>query len=127
MQVIVIKSIQGSMATDGLIDAEMALLTYRLHTAHKFTEMDLRTGSSMAHLTCNNWGCALGWFLWLPLGCYNSHFEGLGLENAMGAMNICVAFIDGFYSRKGRGSPERNPFRAMTALKGIPSGPYSDS
>ena len=22
----------------------------------------------------------LSWFLWLPLGCHNHHFEGLGLE-----------------------------------------------
>ena len=32
-------------------------------------------------------------------------------RNAMGAMNRCVAFIDGAHSKKGHDSPETNPFR----------------
>ena len=48
-------------------------------------------------------------------------------ENVMGSMDMCVACIDGLHTQKGHGSPERNPFRAMTALKGILSGPQGDS
>ena len=36
---------------------------------------------------------------------------------------VCVAFIDGARGKKGRGSPERNYFGAVTALKGLLSGP----
>jgi len=39
-------------------------------------------------------------------------------KNAMWAINRCVAFIDGAHNNKGHDSPERNSFRAITALKG---------
>jgi len=43
------------------------------------------------------------------------------------APQICVAFIDGTHGKKGHGSSERDPFRATAALRGILSGPQSDS
>jgi len=45
----------------------------------------------------------------------------------MGPINRYVAFSDGAHGKKGYDSPERNPTRAMTALKGILSGPHGDS
>jgi len=47
--------------------------------------------------------------------------------NAMGAISTRVALIHGAHGKKGHDSPERNPCRAMAALKGILSGPHSDS
>jgi len=31
-----------------------------------------------------DWGLALSWFAWLPVGCYNFHFEHLGIEKCHG-------------------------------------------
>ena len=51
----------------------------------------------------------------------------LAWKNGMGTMNSCMAVIHGAHGRKGRGSPERNPFRDMAALKGILSWSHGDS
>ena len=48
--------------------------------------------------------------------------------NAIGAMNICVAFVDDFHSKEAMASLKGTlPFRATAALKGILAGPHADS
>jgi len=40
-----------------------------------------------------------------PLAVAIPIFRVSAWKNAIGTMNICVAFIDGFHSKKGHGSP----------------------
>jgi len=61
----------------------------------------------------HTWGCALSCFLWLPLGYYNSHFEGLDLENCHGRHEYMWYLLVPSIAK-----------RAMAALKGIPSGSW---
>ena len=45
--------------------------------------------------------------------------RGSAWTNAMGAINQCVAFIDGGHGKNEGHSPERNPFRAVGAKKSM--------
>ena len=80
-------------------------------------QMHIIARKCISHVTCGDVHlagfCGYPLAVAIPMLRVSAWKNAMGaMENGVGAINRCVAFIDGAHGRKGHDSPERNPFRA---------------